>query len=78
MPCRVGISTDPEGNRRRYWESKVVGFKNWQILKRFPDQAKAQEYETEYAARHGCKAHPGGPPAPGTWYVYRFDYTREI
>jgi hypothetical protein len=75
MPCRVGITTDPKG-RRAYWESQVVELKNWRILKSFASKAKAQEYETQYAARYDCQAYPGGPDAPGTWYVYRFDYTR--
>jgi len=73
MPCRVGITTNQE-ERRAYWESKAVGLKNWRILKSFTTKAKAQEYETQYAARYGCQAHAGGPNAPGTWYVYRFNY----
>ena len=75
MPCRVGITTDPEG-RRAYWKSQVVGLKNWRILKSLADKAKAQEYETQYATRYGCQAHAGGADAPSLWYVYRFDYTR--
>ena len=48
MPCRVGMTTDPE-TRRAYWGSHVVGFKNWRILKTFSRKAEAQEYETQYA-----------------------------
>jgi len=76
MPCRVGITTDPE-TRRAYWQRQVVGFKNWRILAKFRSKQKAQDYETSYAARSGCQAHAGGPDVPGTWYVYRFDYTRK-
>jgi len=75
MPCRVGITTDPNA-RRAYWESQVVGLRDWRILKTFSRKAEAQEYETQYAAKYGCQAHAGGADTPGTWYVYRFDYTR--
>ena len=75
MPCRVGITTNPEA-RKAAWQSKVVGMKNWRILKQFRSKSKAQEYETQYAVRYGCQASPGGADAVGTWYVYRFDYTR--
>jgi hypothetical protein len=75
MPCRVGMTTDPEG-RRAYWQNRVVGFKNWKILAKFRSRDEAQGYETRYARRYGCQAAPGGADAPGTWYVYRFDYTR--
>jgi hypothetical protein len=76
MPCRVGITTDPKG-RRADWESQVVGLRNWRILKSFASEAKAQEYETRYAARYDCQAYRGGRSASGIWYVYRFDYTRD-
>ena len=75
MPCRVGITTDPD-TRRAFWQAQVVGFANWRILTTFRSKEKAQEYETWYARRYGCQAYAGGPDAPGTWYVYRFDYTR--
>ena len=75
MPCRVGITTDPD-TRRDQWKSQVVGFTNWRILSNFRSRAEAQEYETRYAKRYGCHAYHGGADAPGTWYVYRFDYTR--
>ena len=75
MPCRVGITTDPDA-RRVYWQNQVVGFTNWRILKSFRSKAEAQKYETQYAERYGCQAFPGGADAPGTWYVYRFDYMR--
>jgi hypothetical protein len=77
MLCRVGITTDPD-TRREQWKSQVVGLKNWRILNSFRSKAKAQEYESRYARMHGCHAHPGGADAPGIWYVYRFDYTREL
>lgn len=76
MPCRVGITTDPE-ERRAYWQNQVVGFKNWQILAETKTKERAQELETRYARRHNCQAHPGGPNLPGLWYVYYFEYTRE-
>ncbi len=75
MPCRVGITTDPE-RRKAYWESKVYGLTNWRLLKSYRSRAKAQEHEERYAARYNCQASPGGNDAGGTWHVYRFDYTR--
>ena len=76
MPCRVGITTDL-GERRTYWENRVVGLTNWRILKSFRSREAAQQYENEYAARYGCHAYHGGADAPGMWHVYRFDYIRE-
>ncbi len=75
MPCRVGITTDPDA-RQAYWQNQVVGFRNWQILNSFRSKEEAQGYETRYARRHGCQASAGGADVPGTWHVYRFDYTR--
>ena len=75
MPCRVGITTDPQ-TRRAYWNNQVVELKNWNILAQYPTKVQAQQHENRYAARTGCRAHAGGPDTPGTWYVYRFDYTR--
>ena len=75
MPCRVGITTDPD-RRRAEWENEVVGLKNWRILQQFESRKEAQDYETSYAKRYNCHAHGGGRAAPGPWYVYRFDYTR--
>ena len=75
MPCRVGITTDPT-TRRAAWEREVVGLTGWQILTNFTSRTQAQAYETQYAQTHGCEASPGGANAPGTWSVYRFDYTR--
>lgn len=75
MPCRVGITTDPE-RRKKEWENKVVGLKNWRILLKTTSRKKAQQKETDYAKEHGCQASPGGSGS-GTWYVYYFKYTRE-
>lgn len=75
MPCRVGITTDPEG-RKAAWERRVVGLTGWRILGSYRSRAEAQQRETQYAQRTGCQASPGGADAPGTWHVYRFDYTR--
>ena len=76
MPCRVGITTDPD-NRKIYWAGRVVGFKNWRILAKYKSKERAQGHEDLYAKRNNCRAHAGGPDTPGMWYVYRFDYTRE-
>ena len=75
MPCRVGITTNPEV-RKRQWESQVVGMSNWRILAEYRSREEAQAHETRYANRYGCHAHQGGAPASGMWSVYRFDYVR--
>ena len=76
MPCRVGITTNPI-ERRIYWQSQVIRFKNWRIIKKFRTQEEAQVYENWYADKYNCRAHVGGPHSPGIWCVYRFDYLRE-
>ncbi|WP_292485897.1 hypothetical protein [Methanohalobium sp.] len=65
MPCRVGITTRPR-EREDTWKNKVVGFKKWKIIKKCNNRKEAQEYETMYAKKRGCKAHYGGSDAKGT------------
>lgn len=77
MPCRVGITTDPE-TRRASWENQVVGLTNWRILGKYRSRAEAQQHESQYASKYGCRAHGGGADATPPWYVYRFDYTRGL
>ncbi|HEY4711915.1 MAG TPA: hypothetical protein VIH69_04460 [Dehalococcoidia bacterium] len=87
MPCRIGITTDPEA-RRVYWQKQAIGLANWQVLEMFRSKAAAKEYETQYALRHGCKVAPGDLDLLGRekelateheywWYVYHFDYEPE-
>jgi len=86
MPCRIGITTDPEG-MRDYWQPQAPGFTNWEILSMFRSEAAAKEYETGYALRNRCDATLGGSEGPRTareaktqydwWYVYHFDYTAD-
>lgn len=76
MPCRVGITTNPD-ERKRYWQNRVVGFSNWRILGTYQSKQQAQEHENRYAHATGCIAHAGGPDVPGKWHVYTFRYTRE-
>lgn len=75
MPCRVGITTNPS-QRRAYWETQVVGLKDWRILATYKNKADAQAHETRHAASYGCVAHAGGPQTTGTWSVYKFEYIR--
>ncbi len=75
MPCKVGITTDPE-KRKAYWETQVVGLTDWEILKKFTRKEDAQQFETQYAKLHGCFAQQGGAETGGPWYVYRFNYIR--
>jgi len=85
MPCKVGITTNPEA-RRAYWQTRAAGFTNWQILEMFRSKAAAKEYATAYALRHKCEAVPGdldfldrekdlATEHEYWWYVYHFDYT---
>ncbi|MEQ8336476.1 MAG: hypothetical protein RIA62_03975 [Cyclobacteriaceae bacterium] len=75
MPCRVGITTDP-AKRKSYWESQVIGLKNWKILASYNAKSKALEHEKRYAERYGCKLSLGGVDGKGSWSVYRFEYVR--
>ncbi len=77
MPCRVGITTNPEA-RKSQWASRCIGMTNWRILGTYRDRDSAQQHENRYAETTGCHAHPGGNEAPGLWYVYRFDYVRDM
>ncbi len=75
MPCRVGITTDKE-TRKTYWKGQVEGFSGWRILANYSTRNEAQAHEDRYAKQNKCQAAGGGGTAPGTWHVYRFDYTR--
>lgn len=87
MPCKIGITTNPE-RRRVYWQNRAEGFANWQILEIFRSKAAAKEYEAAYALRHGCETDLDDSDPPRTsrepkiqhdwWHVYHFDYVREI
>ena len=76
MPCRVGMTTDPD-TRQSFRENQVVGLTNWRILGKYMNRAEAQQRESQYASTYGCQAHAGGADATGPWYVYRFDYIRK-
>lgn len=78
MPCRVGISTNPD-ERKRYWSGRVTGLRDWRIVSRHSTKSAAQRAETDYAERSGCVANPGGAgPERATWLVYRFTYDRDM
>lgn len=76
MPCRVGITTQPDV-RRQAWENSVVGLSDWRILERGLTRQQAQAREDYYARTYKCIAHHGGGDAHGTWCVYKFSYIRE-
>lgn len=76
MPCRVGITTNPD-RRKKEWRKQVIGFGNWKILERCNSREKAQASEDKYAKELGCEAHHGGEEAPGIWSVYYFKFYRE-
>ena len=76
MACRVGITTDLN-SRLEYWlrvHPNLHSFRGG-CGKHAPPSAQAQAYESYYADRLGCVAHPGGDgPEQATWYVYMFEY----
>ena len=82
MPCRVGITNDPE-RRKSEWEREVYGLNNWQTHGKHWSKADAQAEENQRVsscnrggARGTCHGAPGGGTT-GPWTVYSFDYTRE-
>lgn len=78
MPCRVGITTDPDA-RRAYWDGRVAGLRDWRIVSTHHSKSAAQQAEANYSVRTGCVSFPGGSgPARATWFVYRFTYTRDM
>ena len=82
MPCRVGITTDPE-ERKRHWKRRVHGLRNWKqdFIGR---KSEAQAIEDSRIRncnlsrnRGKCHGnHGGGDPYNPNWYVYEFDYDR--
>lgn len=78
MPCRVGITTDPD-RRKADWDRHVVGLRNWKIVGKHRSKSAAQKAETVYARQSGCVSKPGGGGQErATWYVYRFTYDRDM
>ena len=86
MPCRVGITTNPE-QRKRYWENRVTEFRNWQLHGYHKEKGDAQEEENRLFRRcrvhekhrGTCHAHHGGgDPDEEGWTVYSFDYTHDL
>ncbi len=73
MSSRMGITTDPDA-RRADWESQVVGFRNWRLLRTFGAKMGAQKFAAQYATKYGCRVSPDDANGGGKWYVYRFNY----
>jgi len=73
MSSRMGITTDPDA-RRADWESQVVGFRNWRLLRTFGAKLGAKKYAAQYAQKYGCRVSPDDVNGGGMWYVYRFNY----
>ena len=74
MPCRVGITTDPE-ERKSYWQGRHPNMYGWVIVARYPTKTQAQARETSEARARGCQSSPGGGgPERGNWCVYYFQY----
>ena len=76
MPCRVGITTNPE-EHKAHWVREHPQMRNWRADGPYSSRAKAQEREDLLKARYNCAAHPVGadPAHPSArWWVYKFDY----
>lgn len=74
MPCRVGITMNPD-RRKREWESRYSTLRNWEIVSRHNTKSAAQQKEDEIALFLGCDASPGGAgPEHADWCVYVFEY----
>lgn len=77
MPCRVGITTDTRACRE-YWESRVEGLRNWQVVSVHTSRLAAQDAESEYARRFDCDAQSGDGPTLARWCLYRFSYDTDL
>ena len=76
MPCQVGITTDL-ARRKREWEQKIVGLRNWRRISTHRTRSAAQAREITEAERLNCNYGVGGAGAErATWHVYTFTYTR--
>lgn len=74
MPCRIGITTDPD-RRKSEWEGKYPTLTNWELLKGpLATKQEAQVSETTLSQDLGCESAPGGDDPFVKWYVYKFDY----
>ena len=74
MPCRVGMTIDPE-LRKREWETEHPDLHNWRILSTHPTKTAAQQAEHQKAHLRGCVSHAGGVgPERALWSVYYFEY----
>ncbi len=59
MPCRIGITTDPD-RRKREWKQQHSTLYNWQILQTAQSKSEAQSWENTFARMHGCDSSEGG------------------
>ena len=72
MPCRVGITTDPE-RRKREWINHYGSINNWMQWGPYT-RDHAQNEENRIAHAYNCVSHPGGPESGHSWYVYKFNF----
>ncbi len=75
MSCRIGITTDPD-TRRADWERQVVGLRDWRLLRTFGAKPGAKKYAAQYAEKYGCRMSSVDMNVGGTWYVYRYNFTK--
>ena len=74
MPCRVGMTTNPE-RREREWRAEYPSLWGWTVEGGNYTKNQAQDRENQLAVQYGCQAHPGGDGSESdNWYVYWFYY----
>ena len=73
MPCRIGITTDPD-RQQEEWAAAHPSLYRWQILGWYRTQDEARQTERIYAASRECEADAGGPSNGPLWAVYQFEY----
>ena len=55
MPCRIGITTDPD-RQQQEWVAVHPSLYNWQILGWYRTRDEAEQTERIYAASRRCEA----------------------
>ena len=71
MPKRYGITSDPS-RREGELEREYSGFRNFEIVRKFPNQEAAQKWENKQP-----NAHPGGQKTDGPFYAYSHHYKKK-
>ena len=76
MPCRVGITTDPD-RRKREWRREHPHLHGWRTLMVCSSKKEAQRVENLKARKLECASSGGGDDSSYSgkrWHVYYFKY----